>query len=191
MAWPAFAIDVFTEADLNATIDAARTTAGTEIVLKNNITLSADLSALQGTGTVIRSDPGQNYVIDGGGQYRGLFVYSGSALIENLTIRNAVTQGGKGGDGAFSGGGGGAGLGGALFVNAGAAATIANVSLIDSSARGGGGGSGGYGGGGGGFLHRHYSDSRAVATSACGDRSGLCLRRFNSGELFPDTLRRL
>ena len=160
---PAFAIDVFNEIDLNAAIETARTTANTEIVLKNNIALTADLSALQGTGTVIRSDTGQNYVIDGAGTYRGLFVYSGTARIENLTIQNAVAQGGKGGDAGGFAGGGGAGLGGALFVNAGAAATIANVSLNGNSGlggsggvaagaggAGGGGGMGGYGGSGGG-----------------------------------------
>ncbi|MBN9003072.1 MAG: hypothetical protein J0H75_13755, partial [Rhizobiales bacterium] len=136
---------------MNAAIETARTTANTEIVLKNNIALTADLSALQGTGTVIRSDTGQNYVIDGAGTYRGLFVYSGTARIENLTIQNAVAQGGKGGDAGGFAGGGGAGLGGALFVNAGAAATIANVSLNGNSGLGGSGGvAAGAGGAGGG-----------------------------------------
>jgi hypothetical protein len=44
--------------------------------------------------------------------YRGLFVYSGVSTIENLTIENAVANGGAGG----GGGGGGAGLGGGPFV---------------------------------------------------------------------------
>ncbi|MGB3041687.1 MAG: autotransporter domain-containing protein, partial [Xanthobacteraceae bacterium] len=52
----------------------------------------------------------------------------------------AVAQGGTGGDSGAVGGGGGAGLGGALFVNAGATATVANVSLNGNSAHGGGGG---------------------------------------------------
>ncbi|MGX9393839.1 autotransporter-associated beta strand repeat-containing protein [Nitrobacteraceae bacterium UC4446_H13] len=166
LAGPAFAIDVTNQAQLNAAIETARTTANTEIVLKNNIALTADLSALQGTGTVIRSDTGQNYVIDGAGTYRGLFVYSGSARIENLTIQNAVAQGGKGGDSGAYGGGGGAGLGGALFVNAGAAATIANVNLNDNSASGGSGGAGvgnaGGGGGGGGMGGDGGNDSAAA-----------------------------
>ena len=50
--------------------------------------------------------------------------------IENLTIENAVAQGGSGGEGA-AGGGGGAGLGGGLFVadNPAGGAGPANVTL--------------------------------------------------------------
>jgi len=46
---------------------------------------------------------------NGAGAFRGLFAYSGAATIENLTIYDAVAQGGGGGEGI--GGGGGAGLG--------------------------------------------------------------------------------
>jgi hypothetical protein len=49
--------------------------------------------------------------IDGMGDQRGFFVYGGNVTLENLTIENAVAQGGAGGPG----GGGGAGLGGGLF----------------------------------------------------------------------------
>jgi autotransporter-associated beta strand protein len=158
---PAFAIDVSTEAQLNAAIETARTTANTEIVLKNTITLSADLSALQGTGTVIRSDTGQNYTIDGNNQFRGLFVYSGDSTIQNLTIANTVAQGGN-----SSAGGGGMGAGGALFIKDGATATVSGVNFANNAARGGGfaaglggggglGGDGGFGpGGGGGGIGR-------------------------------------
>lgn len=153
LACPALAIDVFTETDLRNAINTARTTPNTEIILKNSITLSTDLPALQGTGTIIRSDTGQNYVINGASQYRGLFVYSGSTSVQNLTITNAVAQGGRGGDGTWAGGGG-AGLGGALFVNSGATVTVSNVNLNGNAAGGGAGGSqiGGNGIGGGGGL---------------------------------------
>ena len=45
-------------------------------------------------------------MLSGADKYRGLFVYSGYATIEGLTIEDAVALGG----------GRGAGLGGALFV---------------------------------------------------------------------------
>jgi autotransporter-associated beta strand protein len=151
LSQPAFAIDVGTEADLRAAIETARTTPNTEIVLTANIALSQDLPALQGTGTIIRSSAGNTYSINGAGQYRGLFVYSGSVTVQNLTITNAVAQGGHGGAGVVAGGGG-AGLGGALFVNAGASVTVSNVSLLTNQAVGGNGGQpGGFLGGGGGL----------------------------------------
>ena len=148
---PAFAIDVFNETDLRSAIETARTTPNTEIVLRGNITLSQDLPALQGIGTTIRSDTGSQFAINGANTYRGLFVYSGSATVQDLTITNAVAKGGDGGEGGWSGGGG-AGLGGALFVNAGATVTVANVNLNGNVAQGGAGGNSGAGsvaGGGG------------------------------------------
>lgn len=150
----AFAIDVATETELRAAIETARTTPNTEIVLTANIALTQDLPALQGTATVLRSSTGNAFSINGSGQFRGLFVYSGSATVQDLTITNAVAKGGNGGNGQSGGGGGGAGLGGALFVNAGATVTVENVSLTGNAASGGtggNGGSGGQGGGGGGL----------------------------------------
>jgi autotransporter-associated beta strand protein len=150
----AFAIDVATETELRAAIETARTTPNTEIVLTANIALTQDLPALQGTDTVVRSSTGNAFSINGSGQFRGLFIYSGSTTVQDLTITNAVARGGNGGNGQSVGGGGGAGLGGALFVNAGATVTVANLSLTGNAASGGNGGiggSGGQGGGGGGL----------------------------------------
>ncbi len=150
----AFAIDVATETELRAAIETARTTPNTQIVLTANIALTQDLPALQGTDTVVRSSTGNAFSINGSGQFRGLFVYSGSTTVQDLTITNAVAKGGNGGNGQSVGGGGGAGLGGALFVNAGATVTVENVSLTGNAAsggNGGNGGSGGLGGGGGGL----------------------------------------
>src|SRR5829696_2702308 len=58
---------------------------------------------------------GRGGALDGQDVYRGLFVYGGTVIVNDFTIRNTVAQGGHGGNG----GGGGAGLGGALMVAAG------------------------------------------------------------------------
>ncbi|OKO72551.1 hypothetical protein AC628_26145 [Bradyrhizobium sp. NAS96.2] len=42
---------------------------------------------------------GGNFTLDGGGVQRGLFVYSGTVAVNNLTIQNAVARGGNGGNG--------------------------------------------------------------------------------------------
>ena len=132
------------------------------IDLANNITLSSDLDLINlssGESLVI---VGNSDTLNGGGAYRGLFVLGGSVLVENLTIANAVAQGGAGGSGNW-GGGGGAGLGGGLFVAGptvvssttitGGIVTLSNVSFSNDKAQGGAGGTyyanGGTGGGGG------------------------------------------
>ncbi|MBR0875612.1 autotransporter-associated beta strand repeat-containing protein, partial [Bradyrhizobium tropiciagri] len=110
---------------------------------------------------------GGNFTLSGDSKSRGLYVASGNVTINNLTIVDAVAQGGNGGIGGINGslasgggGGGGAGLGGALFVASGANVTVSNVNLQNSAANGGNGGgvaSGPAGqlrtsGGGGGLL---------------------------------------
>jgi hypothetical protein len=92
---------------------------GDTIALTANITLTADLPAVQKNVTI----EGNNHTLDGASTFRGLFVgaFSGSSqvpvtvAIQDLTIQNAKAQGGTGGS-AQGAGGGGAGLGGALFV---------------------------------------------------------------------------
>ena len=72
----------------------------------------APIFAINLTGADTLTIDGQKAILDGdnGGLFfRGLFAYSGKMTIENLTIENAVAQGGSGGEGA-AGGGGGAGL---------------------------------------------------------------------------------
>ena len=146
---------VASEADLRIAIAHANTIANTTINLNTAVTLTTgDLPALQGTGTTIS---GNGNTLNGGNSFRGLLVYSGTTRVENLTIANAVAQGGDGG----GRGGGGAGLGGALFVNSGATVTVSNVALQGNRAaggtslpnvllQGGGGGMGGNGAGGNG-----------------------------------------
>jgi len=147
VALPAWAADinVANEAQLRTAILNANN--GDRIIFTNNITLTGpgggDLPAIQKNITIV----GNENTLSGGGAFRGLFVYSGDVRIEDLAVTNAVA---KGGTGAQSGGGG-AGLGGALFVNAGANVTLSNVSLQNGSALGGNAGSSSTLGGGGGM----------------------------------------
>ena len=85
------------------------------ITLTPNATLTetSDIFAVDLKGDDTLTIDGQGATLDGAGQGRGLFVYSGNVTIDDLTIANAVATGGNGGSG---GGGGGAGLGGGLFV---------------------------------------------------------------------------
>ena len=68
-----------------------------------NITLQAgasltvndgDIYAINLAGNDTLTLDGQGAVLSGADTYRGLFVYSGKTTIENLTIENAVAQGG-------------------------------------------------------------------------------------------------
>jgi hypothetical protein len=141
------------------------------------LTESAEISAinLKGSDTLTIAGQGQGASLDGASLYRGLFAYSGNLTVENLTIENAVANGGAG----AGGGGGGAGLGGGLFVANDSAhgATPANVRLINvsftnDSAAGGAGGSGN-GGGGGGMGGSGGSGGGGVGSTAHGGGAGL------------------
>ena len=97
--------------------------------------------------------PFGHVIVDGASTYRALWVDSGSVLLANLQIQNAMAQGGSGGAG--NGGGGGAGVGAGLFINqAGAVVSVVNDYFLNCGAVGGSGGgisntSNGGGGGGG------------------------------------------
>jgi autotransporter-associated beta strand protein len=130
------------QSDTNATINI---TSGLD-----PITLRAMLPAIQ-NNLVIN---GNGNTISGAGAYRIFFVNAPGATVQisDLTLSGGMVQGGGGG-GGFGGGGGGAGLGGAIFVNAGAVA-VNGVAFSGNSAHGGKGGyysaiAGGGGGGGG------------------------------------------
>jgi autotransporter-associated beta strand protein len=127
------------------------------ITLAGNISLTSDLLALDPRSGGSVTINGNGYKITGGPAARGFFVYSGNVTLENLTIVDALAQGGAGGA-AAAGGGGGAGLGGGLFVASAADVTLDNVTFTSDSAQGGAGGHGtfaaSYGGlaaGGGGL----------------------------------------
>ncbi len=150
---------VTTEAQLEAAIVQADTAAaGSGVVtidLAGNIAFNSELSAINLKSGVTLDIQGAGNVLDGGGAWRGLLVYSGAVTIENLTLQNMTAVGGAGGLGA---GGGGAGLGGGLFVANDAAdgaapgvVVLTNVNFIGDSAVGGAGGAAGAEGGGGGL----------------------------------------
>lgn len=106
---------------------------------------------LHGTDTLTIN--GQGAVLDGGGVARGVFVYSGSVAVNDLTIRNALARGGHGSSGYIDlAGGGAAGLGGGLFVANDAArgvapgqVTLNGVTFSGNQAVGGRGGAYGHG----------------------------------------------
>jgi Hint domain len=98
---------------------------------------------------------GKGISLDGGGKYSGLYVYSGTVTVENLTLDDTAAIGQSGINGANGsviggtviggggGGGGGAGLGGGLLVGSEASVTLSNVAFESDSADGGDGGNGG------------------------------------------------
>jgi hypothetical protein len=139
-------VNVSDETQLRTAIQSAAS--GDTIAFTNNITLTSNLPPVQTSVTFL----GNGATLTGSGA-RGLFVYSGTVSIENLTITSASAVGATGGTGT-GGGGGGLGAGGALFVGSAANVTLSSVQLISNSAQGGsgGGGNGSNGGGGGGGL---------------------------------------
>ncbi|MCB1489444.1 MAG: hypothetical protein KDJ88_18550, partial [Bauldia sp.] len=128
---------------------------GEDIQFANDITLTADLPAIQSSITI----DGAGFTLNGDNTYRGLFIgawqtgtdtqIAVSVTIHDLEIENAVAIGGNGADG----GGGGAGLGGAIFVANMATVTVSDVSLVGNAAMGGDGSAiiSNPGGGGGGM----------------------------------------
>jgi hypothetical protein len=125
------------------------------ITLTANIDLTDRLYAfnlMSGSSVTINgaNSAGGNFTIDGLGNTRGFFVYSGTVEIDHLTLQNTRALGGT----SDNGGGGGAGLGGGLFVGSAGHVTLDDVSFSGDSGVGGGGGgpSSSLGGGGGGGL---------------------------------------
>jgi hypothetical protein len=151
------ASNVSTVADLNVAIIAAdgETTAGVyEIDLASgaDIELTQALEAINLATGVTLDIEGDGATLDGKNEttgvsdnQRGLFVYAGTVMVENVTIANASAIGGTG----AGVGGGGAGLGGGLFVAADGNVTLNDVVFSDDTATGGNGSAGTAGGGGG------------------------------------------
>src|SRR5271165_1696840 len=111
--------------------DSLAASAGTyTITLTSNITLAAQLEAINLQPGVTLDIVGNGYTIDGGGTDNGFFVYAGDVDIQNLTLADMTAVGGAGGGG---GGGGGAGLGGALFIGSNVNGDAGNVILNDVS----------------------------------------------------------
>lgn len=137
-------------ASLIAAIKQVNAGTATAINITSNITLTANLPAIQNSVTIT----GNSNTLSGNNTFGGFIVSSGTVSISDLTISAAKAQGGNGGngDGTQGPGGGGAGLGGALFVANGANVTVNNVQLTSNSATGGaGGGTGAAGSAGSAF----------------------------------------
>ena len=101
------------------------------------------------TGRICILGPyGSSLTVDGGGACRPLFLDGGTLVLVNFTLAHGL---GKGGDG-LGGGGGAAGMGGAIFVNAGSL-ELRRMLFQGNQAQGGSSLLGGDGenGGGGGF----------------------------------------
>lgn len=121
------------------------------------MTLTTSLPAITASYTI----DGAGITIDGADSYQAFQVASGNVSINQITIQNAISKGGNGGEG-YSGGGGAVGGGGALYIHGDTSVTLTASSLLNNSAQGGnggaannngnyaGGGGGGYGGGNGG-----------------------------------------
>lgn len=132
------------------------------------ITLSASLPAITKSYTI----NGSGIIIDGDNSYQAFQVASGTSVINNVTIQNAISKGGNGGSG-YSGGGGAVGGGGALYVHGGATVTLEASSLSNNVARGGDGGSADVngnagGGGGGGFGGGNGGSAVSLVTTGGG-----------------------
>ncbi|MGE0095181.1 MAG: autotransporter domain-containing protein [Alphaproteobacteria bacterium] len=178
-ASPVFAqVNVSTESELRTAIFNANTGAGsTTINITGNILLTQSLPMISSNVTV----NGGGFTINAASIGRVFFVESGTVSISNVTVNNALAQGGNGGDGAQHGGGGGGGLGAgaAVFVNQGANVTLTSVAVGNASAVGGAGGNGGagtvaagMGGGGGGGLGGNGGSSNSFGGGGGGGYEG-------------------
>jgi autotransporter-associated beta strand protein len=182
--------DVANEGQLRSAITSAAS--GDTITFTANITLSADLPAVQKNVTI----NGNGNTLSGNNQFRGLLVgawnpSTGAAVavsvaIQDLTITDTKAAGGTGGAGsAGSGGGGGAGLGGALFVANLANVTVSNVNLNGNAAVGGSGGTGGSGAqgasGGGGGMGGNGGNANPIGAGGGGGGLGAGANGGNGG----------
>jgi WD40 repeat protein len=115
------------------------------IVFTNDIILTEPLPLIESDITFT----GNNYSISGNNTYRLFFIKSGKVKFSNLTLKEALAQGGNG----VYGSGGGAGMGSAIFVNESGFVSIDTVIFQNNHAIGGNGGGSqeGNGGGGGGM----------------------------------------
>jgi autotransporter-associated beta strand protein len=129
------------------------------------------------------SGPATLQTISGQNLYQTFTAFPGVTLsITGVLLSESVAQGGQGGGVATggtggSGGGGGAGLGGGLFVGAGSAVTISNLSFQSNQAIGGMGGVGsiaviGGGGGGGGGLGTLATGGSSMGTTGISGGGG-------------------
>ncbi|BAL79612.1 autotransporter domain-containing protein [Bradyrhizobium cosmicum] len=105
--------------------------------VSGTITLLSELPVI--TKNITIDGNGNNPTISGANTYRPFFIGDAgttgstySVTLKNLTIADAVAQGGRG-----LGSGAGAGLGGAVFVSSNGALTLSNVAVSNTQAKGG------------------------------------------------------
>ena len=138
-------IDLATQAGSIAASGGSSAAPQFTIDIRSNIDLAqlgGDLKAFNLAGGASVTVNGNGHTLDGEQTYMGLFAYAGAVNVNDLTIANTRAIGGKGGIAPVAGGGG-AGLGGGLFVAAGADVTLTDVTFTGDSATGGAGGKGG------------------------------------------------
>ena len=161
---------VHNEEQLNRDLAAiAGGTGSYAITLADGIKLNTDLLAVNlGAGGSLTLQ-GAGHTIDGANRFRGVFDYSGTLIVNDLTIADAVASGGGGGNSATNGagaGGGGAGLGGGLFIASAGKVVLNNVTFTNDRAVGGRGGddngSSTEAAGGGGGLGGNGGNARQV-----------------------------
>jgi len=152
------------------------------------ITLASALPVVTAQGMTIIGPGPSNLTIDGAGHYQAFFIgvsvdaaqgyvyetTNSQISISGLTVAHALAQGGNAGVNA----GGGAGLGGALFVNAGNV-VISNMVFTANSAVGGAGGAGisvsgtlTTTGGGGGGLGGNGANGGSTTNGSAGGGGG-------------------
>ena len=169
---------------------------GDTIRLTANITLTADLPAVQTDLTI----DGSGHTLSGNGQYRGLIIGDLSVVaaplpvsvsILNLTLANTVASGGAGASSFDGGGGGGGGLGGAIFVADQATVALSGVSVTGAGAVGGSGGAAsgvpgpGIGGSGTGQVGvGGFGGSAATSGGYGGGGGGTLIGNFAGGSAF-------
>ncbi len=121
-----------------AILQANNNNGGTIDIQVTDVTMSGSLLAMQTSSTITIT--GNLAVIHAGG-FQAFTVFTGNAVINNLTVTGALSQGAAGGNGN-GGGGGGLGAGGGLYIDQFATATINNVVFQNNQAQGGAGGMG-------------------------------------------------
>ncbi len=128
---------------LRRAIEEANADEGTDYIfdltsLNGTITLQSHLDTIK--GNVVIKGPGEDKLtISGNDQFRIFFIKSdGNVSISDLTLAHGLAKGGDG-ESVWGGGGGGAGMGGAIFLEAGNL-DLSFVTLSDNSAIGGNGG---------------------------------------------------
>ncbi|MEM7119203.1 MAG: choice-of-anchor Q domain-containing protein [Chloroflexota bacterium] len=118
-----FTADVATAAALNSWIDCfnAAGSGSHTINLSQDITLTANTTAINNSGDATLLINGNGYVVDGAGSYRPFAIQAGDVSISNITLQNGYS--------AAIDCGGSSGCAGALFVGSDAIVTLSKATL--------------------------------------------------------------